>query len=1697
MQRRNYAALFAALVIGFGAIGVAEAQTSVRSVTITAPDSGATLAIGGAFTITATVRDFSPHADDGVIIALITPDSILGDAFTGGGKGTVTQTIADPDAAAINSGLGLTGDAALARQGPDAPSGATAGIVAVRIRKGNSNSDSSHHWGGQASSVSVDDNQTEVTYVWNGKIDVTSGMVSGGISAVAVAVDEDDDATTDPIVPGSAKKSPTSPGSVLFGIDADRPNPPSALLRGFRGAPITGITGELVTALLNRGDFSPGTTNPLTTNDTQIEVAGIGDVLTLDVKIGPNNMGVILDEGHTVEVEVIGLKDDPDSPGTPIPGAGKKSWPVPLEITRIDTLSFSQALAEGDFGDLVGEATVPQTLDAAFQARTRATAYIVDQHGNRSGDPDGAEMGASVDLPFLIDTKKPVIDGVPNSAFKSSSDTLEVASPDTVTDGSTNPGVREDLNAIVYKLFDGEKYKNLNFDLGGTVFKINNDGVRVRKRVLQRQTDGSVFAVLSSGPGPDGDITTPGDNTVTAADSTIGYMDNDKALNAAGKIRLVFEAGAGKRVSKIRTTPNLSDFVDHDTTGVGELKTGAKTVKVTGTDFANNTGPAATRANVYVDVDDLAFNGLFPTSADVTMIEETSTADVRFSLSEHADSVLIIYEYVSGRDRRGQKTRALSGGELLDLEEQVFPHEEFINAARKDTGLVDDTKYELKLIGADLAGNYKLTEAGELTYDTNYVVPKITYFSVSSDPLGGTTKEGQIAAHKDPQVTVTVNAWNKKDVAALAYGKVYYNNDAVVTVSGGSGDGLTLSGKGVVTEGMPTGTARLTSEAWGVGRVNGTVSWKADVKINAQKAPETHTVKVEDLTSDPDTTFVGKLDSSLVIKHAKYKEIEITVSDTLHLHSLVQVGLRYVDAFGNTVIDKDNYVEVSTSVIGVELPPGALQVKDGVARFSVRSNAHLGSLPLTIRNVTGELTTVATKTVTVTERPAVGPTDDGTDDGGDQDERPDAPDKLVGEDYKGALGLGDQGGFVMLTFDLSDDHSTLDGYRIWRDVTVTQGADENGNVVELAEPTIRPVAWGHVAAIPAVDVMRVVVATLDGDATFYGVTAEARGLASDATRTGGADDGMADDGMEDDGMEDDGMEDDGMEDDGAEDDGAEDDGMEDDGAEDDGMEDDGSEDDGTGDDGSEDGGEETSTDTTATDNKRAFTVTQSVSMPYELMAETMVRSREAAQGNLEGVVFATLTPEALAFHERGGLVPSLKSVQGEVADHITRTEEAVRAIDDIPPAPVTWVRALDTPGDAGASITIDWTRSIDDRVMTSVVPQAVGANGNVFTSAGVVGYNISRRIGDGAWQLLGEAPAGSSSWEDLTAANGVRYSYKVEPKDLEQITASEIVKSAMAIRNTVVDGDGNRIVGLFGADNRVDYDDFFIFADHFGLTAESDLYEAAFDIIPNDVIDVDDFFAFAESFGKEVAGIGKAVPTKAGLNSEARFYIDNAAGELPRVGEEMSLLVSLEDFAEVRGYGFTVNFDNRYLEFVEPRFENNPLGEAGLAQPRVIANADGEIHIAAFGETVSEGDLGVTLVFRSIEEIEESLVEVMAGGVQDGSYGLNRITDPVAIRVETRPEVYALENNFPNPFNPETTIKYQLPDANEVTLEVFNMLGQVVRTMVDREFQNAGRYSYQWDATNDSGQPLSSGIYFYRVTAGGEFQSHKKMLLLK
>ena len=88
------------------------------------------------------------------------------------------------------------------------------------------------------------------------------------------------------------------------------------------------------------------------------------------------------------------------------------------------------------------------------------------------------------------------------------------------------------------------------------------------------------------------------------------------------------------------------------------------------------------------------------------------------------------------------------------------------------------------------------------------------------------------------------------------------------------------------------------------------------------------------------------------------------------------------------------------------------------------------------------------------------------------------------------------------------------------------------------------------------------------------------------------------------------------------------------------------------------------------------------------------------------------------------------------------------------------------------------------------------------------------------------------------------------------------------------------------------------------------------------------------------------------------------------------------------------------------------------------------------------------------------------------------------------PRVFALHQNFPNPFNPTTTIRYALPEASQVRLEVYNALGQRVHELVSEE-QHAGYYDIRFDASM-----LPSGVYFARLVAGS-FTAVTKMYLLK
>ena len=93
------------------------------------------------------------------------------------------------------------------------------------------------------------------------------------------------------------------------------------------------------------------------------------------------------------------------------------------------------------------------------------------------------------------------------------------------------------------------------------------------------------------------------------------------------------------------------------------------------------------------------------------------------------------------------------------------------------------------------------------------------------------------------------------------------------------------------------------------------------------------------------------------------------------------------------------------------------------------------------------------------------------------------------------------------------------------------------------------------------------------------------------------------------------------------------------------------------------------------------------------------------------------------------------------------------------------------------------------------------------------------------------------------------------------------------------------------------------------------------------------------------------------------------------------------------------------------------------------------------------------------------------------------------------PRALSLKQNYPNPFNPATEIRFALPKDSYMVLEIYNVSGQLVRTLID-EHQPAGHYRVMWNGNNDSGERVASGVYFYSLRTDEKTIS-RSMVLLK
>jgi flagellar hook assembly protein FlgD len=93
------------------------------------------------------------------------------------------------------------------------------------------------------------------------------------------------------------------------------------------------------------------------------------------------------------------------------------------------------------------------------------------------------------------------------------------------------------------------------------------------------------------------------------------------------------------------------------------------------------------------------------------------------------------------------------------------------------------------------------------------------------------------------------------------------------------------------------------------------------------------------------------------------------------------------------------------------------------------------------------------------------------------------------------------------------------------------------------------------------------------------------------------------------------------------------------------------------------------------------------------------------------------------------------------------------------------------------------------------------------------------------------------------------------------------------------------------------------------------------------------------------------------------------------------------------------------------------------------------------------------------------------------------------------PTVYELSQNYPNPFNPSTILKYSIPEAGNVSIKVYDILGNLVKTVVN-DYQQAGSYNVSWNGENANGNKAATGTYIARIQVNG-FSHSIKMLLIK
>ena len=459
----------------------------------------------------------------------------------------------------------------------------------------------------------------------------------------------------------------------------------------------------------------------------------------------------------------------------------------------------------------------------------------------------------------------------------------------------------------------------------------------------------------------------------------------------------------------------------------------------------------------------------------------------------------------------------------------------------------------------------------------------------------------------------------------------------------------------------------------------------------------------------------------------------------------------------------------------------------------------------------------------------------------------------------------------------------------------------------------------------------------------------------------------------------------------------------------------------------------------------------------------------ASTGKLvsDGVVTAKVAPDAIPVAQVVYTTGAAKVVSSEtVITSAWSSAVSGTAVDNIAPSALTSATAADNAG-VGTGVLVSWVAPADHGIVASYL-----FNGVTNYVYGVDSYEVYRAVaGTTEYVLAGTVGSGSTSFTDVVADGATVYQYMVKALDSAHSVTTTIGTKVMA-------GNGTPD---FNADGSISLGDLVLMGNVWGLKSTSPNFIANFDLNKDGEISLGDLVLLGNVWGTSTAKSAK-------LASEMPKS-DIAMQMASSVSSDNSMYfvtINTQNASDIKGVSFELSYDASKFDFV-------PESVNGLGELQVVRANDGIISIASvYNSEKFNGTIALGFKIKSVNSVMNVAMvnaEVAINGVVSAANAAEGIT------LKAVPTTYTLGQNFPNPFNPTTTIEYSIPNNGHVSLVVYNVAGQKVRTLVN-DTQSASFYKVVWDGKNDNGMTVGTGMYFYKLVSGN-YSKIVKMTLMK